>query len=116
MLRQVRVAGPHACRVLSCLLGPRNGWNRTRCSQTHCPLQCHPSHAPERAAVRADTAEMSGSAAAALAELENFGAYGKAPAPAEEEAPPPKRQRAPARSSASLLAEAEAELASSQVE
>ena len=67
-------------------------------------------------AVRADTAQMSGSAAAALAELENFGAYGKAPAPAEEEAPPPKRQRAPARSSASLLAEAEAELASSQVE
>ena len=59
---------------------------------------------------------MSGSAAAALAELENFGAYGKAPAPAEEEAPPPKWQRAPARSSASLLAEAEAELASSQVE
>ena len=52
----------------------------------------------------------------AVAELENFGAYGKAPAPAEEEAPPPKRQRAPARSSASLLAEAEAELASSQVE
>ena len=67
-------------------------------------------------AVRADTAQMSGSAAAALAELENFGAYGKAPAPAEEEAPPPKRQRAPARSSASLLAEAEAELASSQVQ
>lgn len=59
---------------------------------------------------------MSGSAAAALAELENFGAYGKAPAPAEDEAPPPKRQRAPARSSASLLAEAEAELAESQVE
>ena len=58
---------------------------------------------------------MSGSAAAALAELENFGAYGKAPAPAEDEAPPPKRQRAPARSSASLLAEAEAELAESQV-
>ena len=83
----------------------------------YCPLQCHPAgHAPERAAVRADTAPMSGSAAAALAELENFGAYGKAPAPAEEEAPPPKRQRAPARSSASLLAEAEAELASSQVE
>ena len=84
--------------------------NTVRCSATRQP------RFGRRRAVRADTAQMSGSAAAALAELENFGAYGKAPAPAEEEAPPPKRQRAPARSSASLLAEAEAELASSQVQ
>ena len=60
---------------------------------------------------------MSGSAAAALAELENFGySKGKAPAAAQDEAPPPKRQRAPARSSEALLAEAEADLESSQVE
>ena len=53
----------------------------------------------------------------ALAELENFGySTNKAPPPAQDEAPPPKRQRAPARSSEALLAEAEADLESSQVE